>query len=127
MCKFTPQNTHSSHRTSRVWFIFTAISVLLNGPVTVATSSGGFPSELSKSEKQRVFACRITANIKHSNLQLPRDSSEVDSERKGLREMTDKSPEVHSSYHKLCVVMVVLDSLRSTLMCSGVARLGHVP
>ena len=63
------------------------------------------------------------ANIKHSNLQLPRDSSVpavphiqrlIPKGRGSEKRPYDESPEVQSSCHKFCVVMVVSDGLRSS-------------
>ena len=66
------------------------------------------------------------ANIKHSNLQLPRDSSVAVSHIQRLipkgrgseKWPYDESPKLQSSCHKLCMVMVVSDGLRSTLIWS---------
>ena len=66
------------------------------------------------------------ANIKHSNLQLPRDSSVavphiqrlIPKGRGSEKQPYDESPELLSSCHKFCVFIVVSDGLRSTLIWS---------
>ena len=70
--------------------------------------------------------CFMSCNIKHSNLQLPRDSSVavahiqrlIPKGRGSKKQPYDELPELQSSCHKFCVVMVVSDGLRSTLIWS---------
>ena len=68
-----------------------------------------------------------SADIKHSNLQLPRDSSVpavlhiqrlIPKGRGSKKQPYNELRELQSSCHKFCVVMVVSDGLRSTLIWS---------
>ena len=63
------------------------------------------------------------ANIKHSNLQIPKDSggstlhTKADSKGRCSKEQPyDESPKLQSSCHKFCVLMVVFDGLRNILL-----------
>ena len=63
--------------------------------------------------------------MKHSNLQLLRDSSvavphiqRLILKGRGSEKRPHESLELHSRHHKFCVVMVVSDGLRSTLRWS---------
>ena len=76
---------------------------------------------------QRISLCQSSCKHKALKSAAPKrqfcgsaSNTKADFERKGLQETTiyDELPELHSSCHKLCVVMVVSNGLRSTLICS---------